>query len=326
MRRSHVTLLMVLVAALATLAKDAWACPAAPPPVRDIAADRFYNDAASSIVDPAVEARNKASLAELDRGLRAMIRNADLGLAGDHEAGRCAVAWMAAWAQGGAMLGTMSSRQAGYERKWRTAGVGVAYLKVRSKASPAEASAIAGWLDRLATAVEADQSLQREPNNHYYWAGFAAAAVGTATGSARHLRYAGAAFDRGVADVQPDGTLPREMARRGRALLYHNYALGPLVLTAELAALRGEDWYGRGGGTLHRLAARTLAGIADPAAFARLAGVPEVEVPKGGVLGWLAFYARRFPEKVGPGAPAGPFSYSWYGGDMTAAARAWVRR
>lgn len=301
-------------------------CESPPPAVRDISAEHFYTDAANSVPDPGATARNKASLAELDRGLRPMIRDADRSLAGNAEAGRCALTWMTAWAQGRAMLGTMSSRQAGYERKWRTAGIAVAYLKVRALATPDQATAITAWLDALADAVVTDYGRPKEPNNHLYWTGFVAAAAGTASGTSRHLSYAKAAFDHGMADIRPDGLLPRELARAGRALHYHNYALAPLVLMAELAALRGEDWYTRGGGALHRLAAATLDGLADPAGFARKAGLQAQEVPSGGVLGWLAFYQRRFPEKVRPGAPAGPFSYSSFGGSTTAAAAAWIRR
>jgi hypothetical protein len=49
-----------------------------------------------------------------------------------------------------------------------------------------------------------------------------------------------------------------------------------------------------------------------------------VDVPGGGVLGWLAFYRLRFPDRV-DGAPTGPFRYSWMGGDLTLTAKAWVK-
>jgi hypothetical protein len=46
-------------------------------------------------------------------------------------------------------------------------------------------------------------------------------------------------------------------------------------------------------------------------------------VPQGGILGWLAFYRRRFPDRAA-GGPAGPFSYAWLGGDLTLMAAHWV--
>jgi len=290
-------------------------CPEPSPVVRDISAERFYTDPANSIPDPVIVARNKASLAPLDRALSAIVKLSDKALAGDSSSAACALEALAAQARGGAMLGVMDSRQAGYERKWRSAGIALAYLKVKPAANAQARAIVEPWLVALADAVEADYGRPREPNNHYYWAGLVAAAVGTATGETRHIAYARAAYESALSQIQPDGTLPRELARAGRALDYHNYALAPLILSAELAAARGEDWYGLGGGAIHRLVARTLAGIADPAAFARLAGVPSVEVPQGGVVGWLALYRRRFPGRA-QGGPSGPFFYAWLGGDL----------
>jgi poly(beta-D-mannuronate) lyase len=294
--------------------------------VRDIRADHFYMDAAGSVPDRAILDANKASMAALDDSLIAIIRKSDAVLRGDPDAASCAGRWLAAWAQGGGMLGVMSSRQAGYERKWRTVGIAMAYLKAKPGIDSSDRALIEPWLQRLADAVISDYGRPRpdERNNHYYWAGLAAGAVGTATGSSRLVSYAREAYDLALAAIQPDGTLPQELRRKGRALVYHNYALAPLVMLAELAARRDEDWYGRRSGAIHRLAARTLDGIANPGAFATLAGEQSVEVPHGGILGWLAFYRARFPDRVAA-APNGPFIYHWLGGDLSLMASHWVR-
>jgi poly(beta-D-mannuronate) lyase len=301
------------------------ACDDPPPPVRDIIADRFYVDTASSIADKAIIARNRNALATLDHTLTTILAMADQGLAGDKASAVCAGHWLAVWAKGGAMLGNMSSRQAEVERKYRTAGMAVGYLKIRASVDPADRAAIDAWMDDLADHVVADQGWPAKRNNHVYWAGFAAGAVGTATGAARHLAYSRRAFDAGMTDIRPDGTLPMELARRQKALEYTNYALAPLIMAAELAALRGEDWYGHEDGAIHRLVARVLAGLRDPRSFAALAGEPSVDVPRGGLLGWLAFYRLRFPDRV-DGAPAGPFHYPWLGGDLTLTAKVWLKR
>ena len=267
-------------------------CDDPPPPVRDIIADRFYVDSASSVADKAIIARNRNALATLDHTLHAILAMTDLALAGDAEAAACAGRWMAIWAKGGAMLGAMSSRQAEVERKWRTAGLAVGYLKVRATIDPADRAAIDAWMDELADRVVADQGWPAKRNNHVYWAGFAAGAVGTATGTARHLEYARRAYDAGLSDIRPDGTLPMELARRQKALDYTNYALAPLVMLAELASLRGEDWYAHDDSAIHRLAARVLSGLRDPKAFARLAGEPSVEAPRGGGPGLAGVLSR----------------------------------
>ncbi len=313
-----------LLTGLAGPAKAA-ACDDPPAPVRDIIADRFYVDTASSIADKAIIARNKNALATLDHTLTAILAMADKGLAGDLDSAVCATRWLAIWAKGNAMMGLMSSRQAEVERKWRTAGMAVGYLKVRAAADPADRAVIDAWFDGLADRVVADQGWPEKRNNHVYWAGYAAGAVGTATGAARHIAFSKRAYLAGLSDIRPDGTLPMELARRQKALEYHTYALAPLVMAAELASLRGEDWYTQENGALHRLAARVLAGLKDPKAFAALAHEASVDVPKGGLLGWLAFYRIRFPARA-EGGPPGPFRYPWLGGNVTATANAWVKR
>jgi poly(beta-D-mannuronate) lyase len=301
------------------------ACDDPPPPVRDIIADRFYVDTASSIADNAIIARNRTALATLDHTLTAILAMTDQGMAGDKASAVCAGHWLAIWAKGGAMLGHMSSRQAEVERKYRTAGMAVGYLKIRGSVDPGDRAAIDAWMDDLADHVVADQGWPDKRNNHVYWAGFAAGAVGTATGAARHLAFSRRAYDAGMTDIRPDGTLPMELARRQKALDYTNYALAPLVMAAELAALRGEDWYGHEDGAIHRLAQSVLSGLRDPKSFAALAGEPSVDVPRGGLLGWLAFYRLRFPDRV-DGAPNGPFHYPWLGGYLTLIAKVWLKR
>lgn len=301
------------------------ACEDPPPPVRDIIADRFYVDTAKSVADKAIIARNKTALATLDHTLVAIIAMEDKALAGDAASAACAGRWLVVWAEGGAMLGHMSSQQAVIERKLRTAGMAVGYMKIRASLNPADRATIDAWLNDLGDQVVADQGWPARRNNLVYWTGFAAGAVGTATGAARLIEYSRRAYDAGMTDIQPDGTLPMELARRQQALDYTNYALAPLVMTAELAELRGEDWYGHENGAIHRLAGRVLAGLRDPKAFAALAHETSVDVPRGGLLGWLAFYRMRFPDKA-DGAPAGPFRYNWLGGDLTLTAKAWVKR
>jgi poly(beta-D-mannuronate) lyase len=324
--RKFPALVALLAGCVMLRTPPAWAaCDEPPAPVRDIIADRFYVDTASSVADKAIIASNKNALATLDHTLNAIIAMEDKALAGDTASAACAGHWLVVWAKGSAMLGHMSSQQAVVERKWRTAGMAVGYLKIRASLSPADRAAVDAWMNDLGDQVIADQGWPARRNNHVYWAGFAAGAVGTATGSARLIEYSRRAYDAGMTDIQPDGTLPMELARRQQSLVYTNYALAPLVMSAELAELRGEDWYGHENGAIHRLAGRVLAGLRDPKAFAVLAHETSVDVPRGGLLGWLAFYRLRFPDKV-DGAPSGPFRYDWLGGDMTLTAKAWLKR
>jgi poly(beta-D-mannuronate) lyase len=303
----------------------AWAVCGTPPPlVRDIVTDRFYVAGAHARGDTG-GAHTPSTLATLDHGVLAILAMTDRGLDGDEASARCAGRWLAAWAGGGAMLGRMSSQQAEIERKLRTAGIAMGYLKVRDMISARERAVIPPWLNKLADNVTADQGWPKRRTSVVYWTGFAVGAVGTATGAKRHLDDARTIYEGAMTDIRPDGTLSFALARRHKALIYLNHALAPLVMLAELAAMRGEDWYSIDHGAIHRLAARTLDGLRDPGGFADIAGVSSVDVPRGDDLGWLAFYRRRFPARV-RGAPRGPFRDPWMGGDLTAMAKAWVKR
>ncbi len=319
--------LLVLAGAAVVLPRPASAtgCEAPPPAVKDISAERFYIDAKYSVADENAILRNKVALQELDNGLRAIITRSDRWYA-KHDAASadCGLTWLTAWANDGAMLGTMNSKQAEYERKWRTAGIAIAYLKLKSRAKPAQRAIIEPWLDRLATRVEASEAGVRNPNNHHYWVGLVATAVGFATDKAGHVAYGRKAFRDGMGAIREDGTLPRELERGQMALHYHNYALAPLVLAAEIAAQHGEDWYGGPGSPIHRLAAFTLAGLNEPQRVEALTGI-EAKVPTGNILGWIPFYARRFPDRVSEvPSPSVSYNYSWLGGDLSTLARAWV--
>lgn len=315
----------LLLPALMGVASAAGVCPLDQPVIRDIRADRFYVDAASSVVDPAIEAANRAALQPLDAAIAAIVSRSNRFLAkGDVAEAGCALALLTKQAEGGAMLGAMSSRQAGYERKWRTAGLAVVYLALKPQATPTQRAAVEPWLAQLADHVEAMDTKPENWNNHHYWIGFVATAAGAATDDAARLARGRRAFDDGLAAIADDGTLPRELARRGRALSYHNYALAPLVMAAEIAARRGEDWYGRQDGVLHRLAARVAAGLADPVWFQAQTGVAQ-EMPKGGVLAWSWLYERRFPGRfVVPASVERKPGYTSFGGDMRALAAVWA--
>src|SRR3972149_335161 len=95
-----------------------------PPAMRNIPANRYYSDAASSIIDPALKRQNELAVKPLEDYLRNFSRMADLYVrSGAQPVAVCALDWLDAWAQGDAMLGSMSSRQAEYHRKWILAGL-----------------------------------------------------------------------------------------------------------------------------------------------------------------------------------------------------------
>lgn len=295
-RPPYLACLWTLLLALMGSAAQAAPCPTPPPALPDMQGNGYYSDKNHSIVDPQLKAQNEAAAKPFTDFADQVSRRADRVLAGDADAGEqaaCALAWLQHWAEGQAMLGQIASSQAQYLRKWTLASLSLAYLKLRPRAEATQREAIDAWLRRVAgEALSHIRHSKAARNNHHYWVGLAVMATASATGDKDLRQAARELFDQALGDIADDGSLPQELARAGKALAYHNYALAPLVLMAELAARDGEDWYALRGARLDLLVERTASGITDPAWFVARTGLSQ-EVPRGGITGWALFYAER---------------------------------
>ena len=227
----------------------------------------------------------------------------DYRASGSPKAAQCAMTQILALAQEHSLAGTMSSNQAYYVQGWVVGAIAIAYLKIRDSgiATAEQTETITKWMqsvgdqtigyyDRHKKSGQGDSQ-----NNHLYWAGVELAAIGVAADNRRDFDWAMSAYDNGVNQIRPDGTLPLEMARGGRALHYHLYRL---------------DLYAHANGALHRLVKVSVAGLQDPTPFEKATGVPQ-EIPKvisGDQIGWAPPYLRRFPnpalEQIVEAAPS----------------------
>lgn len=296
---------LALCLALGPTATLATPCGPWAAPQVDLTLSGYYSDARHSEIDPAALQAEREAAAPGRAFAAALARQANRRRAGPAAPGSaaCAIAALQGWAQAGALLGRMAGahqgQQAEYERKWLLCALALAYLDLRPAAAPAARAAIEPWLDEVATAVWAfwesppGRPTAHRRNNHYAWAGLALAASAQATGHAAHWGLAHQVFDASLAAVQADGSLPLELARGRRALHYHAFAAAPLVVMAELAAARGEDWLAPpAGAALQRLVDFILAGLAAPGPIARLAQAPQ-DRPTAATLAWLAAWARH---------------------------------
>ena len=293
-------------------------CPAAPPPIKDIKAQGYYTDAKSSIVDEEKRRQNAAMTKPLDEFLRQIARWSDSGR------GECSAAWLAAWAEGGALLGEMvhiNNDQSDYMRQWELSGSAMVYWKIKAEASGDQRAKIEPWLIEIAKRNLAywDNS-SKHRNNHYYWTGVGILAAGAATGDKATFDQGKAIFDKGVDDIEDDGTLPMEMARGEKALHYHNYALAPLVVMAEIGSrTTGEDWYGRRDHRLDLLAERVVSGWRNSFWFAEKAGVSQDTLGGHTDLGWVELYRHHAlnPAHFEDLHKAGPYDEARLGGNLT---------
>jgi poly(beta-D-mannuronate) lyase len=138
------------------------------------------------------------------------------------------------------------------------------------------------------------------PNNHRYYTGMEVAAIGMAADDQSLWKWGLGSAEIGIEQIEKDGTLPREMDRAARALQYHLFATGPLVMLAEFAAVNGKDLYAVHNGALKRLVDRATSGVGDPGYFHQKTGV-EQEIPAWTStvdFAWLQPYVRRFPNSA----------------------------
>lgn len=186
-------------------------------------------------------------------------------------------------------------------------GLGIAYLKVRDSGviDGDDAHLITSWMQTVTrqTMDYYDASLAKpnhgNGNNHLYWAGVQAGAVGIAANDRRMFDWAVAAYRNGDRQITPEGTLPEEMRRGQRALHYHLYAASPLVYIAEFGQDNGLDLYAENNGALKLLVRRATAGLAGSGYFDQQTGIKQ-DVPNGPPtgeeIGWAKTYVKRFPD------------------------------
>jgi len=276
---------LLLAPVLAFAAAGVQACDAPPPAVRDIDANRYYSDAHNSIVDPVLKARNEAAVKPVNEFLDAVARSATAWQRKrDPQDAACALGWLQAWAAQDALLGKMSSNQSWYTRKWTLGGLALSYARVQAAATPQQRKSIEDWFRKLAdlTIAHADAN-KGVRNNHYYWEGLAVTAVGAVTQDQAYLAWGRKVFDHAMGQIQPDGSLPHEMARAAKALHYHLYAAAPLVLMASILDVQHP--------ALDRLVRFGFDAVANPATIERLAGSPQERPSR--MPGWIAFYDRH---------------------------------
>src|SRR5262245_5911282 len=307
-------------------------CDPPPAPMRDVLPESFYTDRAGSVIDPGRYAARTRIVTPLTDFGRGVTRMADRWLGSkppQPEAARCALGWLDAWARAEAMLGRVTN-QGGYEVKWTLAGVAQAYLRLRDGPDLDRAAKmrVEQWLARLAQKVrmyyDRRATSRRDDirNNHLYWAALAVAASGIVVNDGELFAWAVEQYRFALTQIGADGTLPLEVARKGKALHYHVFAVMPLVMIAELGAANGLDLYGAYDGALRRLVGRAVEGLHDPSYFERLTGTTQDLDPLSGWhVAWAEIWYAQFrdPAVLDLLRRYRPARNTWLGGDATLA-------
>lgn len=302
-------------------------CPPPPAAVRHLDLPGYYKDKAKSVVDPTAQARRRAAVKPLKGYLNSVAKMADRAVLSQSLSrrsgyGHCAVSWLRSWAEGGAYLGRMSSKQAEAQRKWDLAGLSLGYLKIRRYADPLDRKIIDPWLQTIADRARAVYEIPGKiRNNHWYWLGLGLGGVGLATDSRRHWSEAHRVMRDASKDISPEGFLPLELKRGKRALHYHTFSVMALVTLADLGRAKRQSWYELENDALHRLVKSTARALVDPSLIEGAAGIRQ-ERPLKPRAGWPQLYELRFPGRSFPrNMPVAKPQHRWLGGNVLALRR-----
>ena len=265
-------------------------------PQRDIAATPLYKGGThGSVIDPVSSKKRKELVRPFKEFMATTRRMSDWYIEdGDAKAAQCGIRWFRAWADRGAALGKLENLdpsgkpdRGGIEAQVIQVDfltdVSQAWLKLKPAAGKQDQTVINAWLHKIAARAQTfERSIPPgKRNNIYYWHGLAIMAVGIATQDPDYLAEAKKIYKFALTQIQDDGTLPLEMARRGRALIYHAKAAGLLSGMAKLAQTQGQNWYRFDNQRLALLVDRVQAGHKDPSYFeARAHAKQEVQAGK----------------------------------------------
>ncbi len=247
---------------------------------------------------------------------------------GDPAEAVCVANLLSQWAAGNALLdySFTESSQAWYQVEWTLSSISLAWSVVQTDPAipAAQRAAILKWMHKV-TEYMFDQDPHPEDhareNNHAYWRALCATSVGILTSDETLYRRGLAQYARAIGQMNPDGSLPLEMARHENALHYQSFALAPLAMIAELAARQGVDLYSMrvNGHTIGDAVGFLVRASADLSLMKKYASEPQTfslfsgEKPPA----WLEFWAARHPGKPWTDLLTTPLVDSTIGGNAT---------
>ena len=320
---------------------DAFRCAPVPSPTLDMSGleSRYAkDDPTQSKIDPAAAAREAARGKVLWDYVMQIGRMADQYMLSNPpkpEIADCIVQHLATWGRANALTGNIEQNheigrhQAIMLQAWSLAGLSFATMKLGNR-PPAGAAGedIRRWFRTLSDSVVREYSdksnrwSQRRAHNHGLWAGLAVASSGIVLNDKGRVDFGLAILRDGLAAVSADGSLPEEMARGERALLYQHFATMAIVGLVAIAETNGHALNGPQQQALTRLLRFDIE--ASRKAGAATAGNLPKHVDKS-ALAWaeIAVCHLKDPGLVGEidayVRPIRPLVHVYYGGNATAA-------
>jgi poly(beta-D-mannuronate) lyase len=245
---------------------------------------------------------------------------------GDSAEAVCVANLLGQWAAAKALLDYtfQESSQAWYQVEWTLSSISLAWSVVRTDPaiSAAQRAQIEQWMHAVTEYMfSQDPHAGDRENNHAYWRALCATSVGILTSDDKMYRRGLAQYARAIGQMNPDGSLPLEMARHENALHYQSFALAPLVMIAELAARQGVDLYSVrvNGHTIDDAVDFLVRASSDATLVKKYAAEPQTFSLYSGEKppAWLEFWAARHPGKPWTELLTTPLIDPNVGGDTT---------
>ncbi len=218
--------------------------PFVPAPVGRMIIPRHYLSGSNGPVNPAE--------APVTRMYEAFERRITAGMAqylatGSHTESASALDQLDAWAKAGALLDYSrdESSQAWFQVEWTLSAAGItdSVLVNDPTLDPAEQQRVKSWLVAACRKLIGFERPGDTGNNHHYWRALAAISIGVTASDDALFRFAVETYQQAIGELDPNGALPKEMARHENAIHYQGFALQPLVPIAQFAARQGYDLY-----------------------------------------------------------------------------------
>lgn len=279
-------------------------------PLRELDTGSRYrrDDPTKSIVDPDLSDAYESVIAPLRTYAKSVIKAANRYVASDgHDLNAAAQAAgvMKVWADADA-LAVVSTEVSYFCRNTALGPTAFGLMQVQGAIDSWTRGAIYGWLDsrsgdtmRFVSGLNGTRS---GSNNHRYWAGVTVQATGIVGNRSDYFDWGVDCARIGLNQVTADGALPLELARGQKALSYHVFSIGALVMLCEAAARNGDlSLYSLNGEAMHRLIDFTLSQIDNPEIIAGIVGIEQEKLGSGGAdfdpfdVAWLEIYESRFP-------------------------------
>lgn len=221
----------------------------------------------------------------------------------------CIIQQLDAWAGAKAMTqnldqnDSLGHRQANLIISWTSIPfVYAAQIADKIEPLPPETRAqLNAWLSELTSELRSEFTPRpRAPKekwldangNHRFWAGASVGMMATQTGDRAAFDWSMSVLKGSLKDVDPDGSMPTEMGRGGKALNYQNFALQPMSILVSLADANGVKLSASENAVLERAARFSLSTFKDPSNLEKRIGYKQEQAME--LLSWTAALARHF--------------------------------